>query len=238
MKNYINFRKNSINFLKNLFSSAYPNYIGEEVTKKCEKSQYFLEKSKENLKLALDFIVDDSDIIIKKYFDNLPNILSLIKLDVTAGYVGDPAATSEEEIILCYPAFIAIGTYRFAHPLYEMGIKILPRLMAEYAHGKTGIDIHPGAKIGKSFFIDHGTGVVIGETTVIGDNVKIYQNVTLGAKSFSKNEDGSLVKGMKRHPNVGNNVVIYAGATILGGDTFIGDNVVIGGNSWITKSVY
>ena len=238
MKNYINFRKNSINFLKNLFSSAYPNYIGEEVTKKCEKSQYFLEKSKENLKLALGFIVDDSDIIIKKYFDNLPNILSLIKLDVTAGYVGDPAATSEEEIILCYPAFIAIGTYRFAHPLYEMGVKILPRLMAEYAHGKTGIDIHPGAKIGKSFFIDHGTGVVIGETTVIGDNVKIYQNVTLGAKSFSKNEDGSLVKGMKRHPNVGNNVVIYAGATILGGDTFIGDNVVIGGNSWITKSVY
>ncbi len=238
MKNYINFRKNSINFLKNLFSSAYPNYIGEEVTKNCEKSQYFLEKSKENLKLALDFIVDDSKIIIKKYFDNLPNILSLIKLDVTAGYVGDPAATSEEEIILCYPAFIAIGTYRFAHPLYEMGVKILPRLMAEYAHGKTGIDIHPGAKIGKSFFIDHGTGVVIGETTVIGDNVKIYQNVTLGAKSFSKNEDGSLVKGMKRHPNVGNNVVIYAGATILGGDTFIGDNVVIGGNSWITKSVY
>lgn len=238
MKNYINFRKNSINFLKNLFSSAYPNYIGEEVTKKCEKSQYFLEKSKENLKLALGFIVDDSDIIIKKYFDNLPNILSLIKLDVTAGYVGDPAATSEEEIILCYPAFIAIGTYRFAHPLYEMGVKILPRLMAEYAHGKTGIDIHPGAKIGKSFFIDHGTGVVIGETTVIGDNVKIYQNVTLGAKSFSKNEDGSLVKGMKRHPNVGNNVVIYAGTTILGGDTFIGDNVVIGGNSWITKSVY
>ena len=111
-------------------------------------------------------------------------------------------------------------------------------MMTEYAHSKTGIDIHPGAKIGKSFFIDHGTGVVIGETTVIGDNVKLYQNVTLGAKSFSKNDDGSLVKGIKRHPNIGNNVVIYAGATILGGDTIIGDNTVIGGNSWITKSIY
>lgn len=237
MKNYIGFRKSSIKFLKSLFASAYPNYIGEEEMRNCEKSQYFLEVAKENLKLALDLVADESERIVKQYFDNLTNILSQIRLDVKAGYDGDPAATSEDEIILCYPAFIAIGTYRFAHPLYEMGVKILPRLMTEYAHGKTGIDIHPGAKIGKSFFIDHGTGVVIGETTVIGDNVKLYQNVTLGAKSFSKNEDGSLVKGIKRHPNIGNNVVIYAGATILGGDTVIGDNVVIGGNSWITKSV-
>lgn len=237
-RNYIGFRHNTIRFLKSLFSSAYPNYIGEEVTRNCEKSQYYLGIAKESLKLALDSISDESELITKEYFDKLHKILSLIKLDVRAGYVGDPAATSEDEIILCYPAFIAIGTYRFAHPLYEMGVKILPRLMTEYAHGKTGIDIHPGAKIGKSFFIDHGTGVVIGETTVIGDNVKIYQNVTLGAKSFKKNADGSLVKGIKRHPNIGNNVIIYAGATILGGDTIIADNIVIGGNSWITKSVY
>lgn len=238
MKNYIGFRKNSIKFLKSLFASAYPNYIGEEELRNCEKAQYYFEVAKESLKNALDLVVDESEKIVKLYFDNLTNILSLIALDVKAGYDGDPAATSCDEIILCYPAFIAIGTYRFAHPLYEMGVKILPRLMTEYAHGKTGIDIHPGAKIGKSFFIDHGTGVVIGETTVIGDNVKLYQNVTLGAKSFSKNEDGSLVKGIKRHPNIGNNVVIYAGATILGGDTVIGDNVVISGNSWITKSVF
>lgn len=237
IKNYIGFRNNTIKFLKKLFECAYPNYLGEEMTRNCEKSKYSLEMAKESLTLALSIVSDDKENISKKYFDELPEILSLIKLDVRAGYVGDPAATSEDEIILCYPAFVAIGTYRFAHPLYEMGVKIIPRLMSEYAHGKTGIDIHPGAKIGKSFFIDHGTGVVIGETTVIGDNVKLYQNVTLGAKSFSKNEDGSLVKGIKRHPNIGNNVVIYAGATILGGDTVIGDNAIIGGNAWITDSV-
>ncbi|MBO4835095.1 MAG: serine acetyltransferase, partial [Lachnospiraceae bacterium] len=124
-----------------------------------------------------------------------------------------------------------------AHELYLMGYKLVARLMSEHAHGRTGIDIHPGATIGKHFFIDHGTGVVIGETTVIGDNVKLYQHVTLGAKSFDVAEDGSLVKGIKRHPNIGNNVVIYAGATILGGDVYIGDNCVIGGNVWLTHSV-
>ena len=236
-RNYIGFRKNVIKFLKSLFASAYPNYMGEEENRNCDKSNNSLEIAKESLKLALKALSNDSDKIIKEYFDRLPDIIHAIKLDVEAGYAGDPAATSEDEVILCYPAFIAIGTYRFAHPLYEMGIEIIPRVMSEYAHGNTGIDIHPGAKIGKSFFIDHGTGVVIGETTVIGDNVKLYQNVTLGSKSFSKNADGSLVKGIKRHPNIGNNVVIYAGATILGGDTYIGDNAVIGGNTWIVNSV-
>ena len=167
----------------------------------------------------------------------LPKIYPLIQTDIIAGYQGDPAAKSPDEIILAYPAFLTISTYRVAHELYLLGQFLAARLMSEYAHRKTGIDIHPGATIGSYFFIDHGTGVVIGETTVIGDHVKLYQHVTLGAKSFAVAEDGSLVKGIKRHPNIGNNVVIYAGATILGGDVYIGDNCVIGGNVWLTESV-
>ena len=150
---------------------------------------------------------------------------------------GDPAAKSFCEVALTYPGFFAISTFRVAHELYAMGVPYLPRMMTEYAHSLTGIDIHPGATIGPYFFIDHGTGVVIGETTVIGERVKLYQGVTLGAKSFAVQSDGTLVKGNKRHPNIGSNVVIYAGATILGGDTYIGDNCVIGGNVWLTHSV-
>ena len=157
--------------------------------------------------------------------------------DITAAYEGDPAAKSPDEIILAYPAFTAISAYRTAHELYVMGVPLVPRIITEYAHRLTGIDIHPGASIGEYFFIDHGTGVVIGETSTIGRRVKIYQNVTIGAKSFDVSPDGSLVKGIKRHPDIGNNVVIYAGATILGGDTVIGDNCVIGGNVWLTRSV-
>ena len=237
-KNYIGFRKNVIVFLKSLFESAFPNFMGEEEDRNCEKSNRMLLLAKEKLEAALKFVDEvNAEKIMQQYFDEIHKTFEMIRLDVKAGYESDPAAISEDEVILCYPAFIAIATYRFAHPLYELGVKIVPRVMTEYAHGKTGIDIHPGAKIGKSFFIDHGTGVVIGETTVIGDNVKLYQNVTLGAKSFVKNDDGSLVKGIKRHPNIGNNVVIYAGATILGGDTYIGDNAIIGGNVFITNSV-
>ena len=139
--------------------------------------------------------------------------------------------------MLAYPAFEAISIFRIAHELYLLKVPMLPRMMTEYAHSLTGIDIHPGATIGPYFFIDHGTGVVIGETTVIGEHVKLYQGVTLGAKSFAVQADGTLVKGNKRHPNIGSNVVIYAGATILGGDTYIGDNCVIGGNVWLTHSV-
>ncbi len=167
----------------------------------------------------------------------LPEIKATLDKDVEAAYMGDPAAKSTEEVMLTYPAFEAISIYRLAHQLYAMEIPILPRMMTEYAHQITGIDIHPGAKIGPWFFIDHGTGVVIGETTTIGHHVKLYQGVTLGAKSFDVNPDGSLVKGIKRHPDIGNHVVIYAGATVLGGNTVIGDRCVIGGNVWLTHSV-
>ena len=139
--------------------------------------------------------------------------------------------------MLAYPAFEAISIYRLAHRLYELNLPIVPRIMTEYAHKISGIDIHPGATIGDYFFIDHGTGVVIGETCVIGDHVKLYQGVTLGAKSFKLDEDGNPVKGIKRHPQIGNHVIIYSGTTILGGNTVIGDNCVIGGNLWLTHSV-
>ena len=170
-------------------------------------------------------------------FAKLGDIRATLETDIQAAYEGDPAAKSREEIMLAYPAFEAISTFRVAHELYMLGVPLLPRMMTEHAHSLTGIDIHPGATIGRYFFIDHGTGVVIGETTVIGEHVKLYQGVTLGARSFEVGRDGALVKGNKRHPNIGNNVVIYAGATILGGGVYIGDNCVIGGNVWLTQSV-
>lgn len=157
-------------------------------------------------------------------FAKLGDIRATLETDIQAAYEGDPAAKSREEIMLAYPAFEAISTFRVAHELYMLGVPLLPRMMTEHAHSLTGIDIHPGATIGRYFFIDHGTGVVIGETTVIGEHVKLYQGVTLGARSFEVGRDGALVKGNKRHPNIGNNVVIYAGATILGGGVYIGDN--------------
>ncbi len=168
---------------------------------------------------------------------SLPEVRRQLQTDLVAAYQGDPAAKSLDEIILCYPAFTAISTYRLAHILYQENVPLLPRMMTEYAHRLTGIDIHPGATIGDSFFIDHGTGVVIGETTTIGANVKLYQHVTLGAKSFQVGEDGTLVKGIKRHPDIGDRVVIYSGATILGGETQIGNDCIIGGSVWLTHSV-
>ena len=168
---------------------------------------------------------------------SLPEVRRQLQTDLVAAYQGDPAAKSLDEVILCYPAFTAISTYRLAHILYRENVPLLPRMMTEYAHRLTGIDIHPGATIGDSFFIDHGTGVVIGETTTIGAHVKLYQHVTLGAKSFQVGEDGTLVKGIKRHPDIGDRVVIYSGATILGGETQIGNDCVIGGSVWLTHSV-
>ena len=168
---------------------------------------------------------------------HIPEIRRLLSGDIQAAYDGDPAANSVEEVILSYPAILAVATHRIAHLLYRREVPLIPRIMSEYAHGITGIDINPGARIGKNFFIDHGTGTVIGETTVIGDNVKLYQGVTLGALSFPRDEKGKIVKGRKRHPTIEDNVVIYAGATILGGGTVIGRNSVIGGNVWITSSV-
>lgn len=175
--------------------------------------------------------------VILKFLRELPEIRRVLYTDCVAGYRGDPAATGEKEVALCYPYFYALCVHRIAHFLYTEKVPVLPRMMAEIAHAKTGIDIHPGATIGEYFFIDHGTGVVIGETATIGNNVKLYQGVTIGAKSFRVNDDGSLVKGVKRHPDISDDVVIYAGATVLGGSTLIGKGVVIGGNAWVTHSV-
>ena len=166
----------------------------------------------------------------------LPVIREMLQEDVKAAYVGDPAAASYDEVILSYPGLKAIAIQRLAHVLYEAKIPFIPRMMTEYAHAVTGIDIHPGARIGKGFFIDHGTGVVIGETAVLGEKVRIYQGVTLGAVSFPKDACGALIKGQKRHPTIGNNVIIYSGASVLG-DIIIGDNSVIGGNVWLTESL-
>ena len=157
--------------------------------------------------------------------------------DIQAIYDGDPAARSKAEIVLCYPGFYAISIYRIAHVLYTLGIPYIPRVMSEYAHEKTGIDINPGATIGEAFCIDHGTGIVIGETATIGRHVKLYQGVTIGARSFELDEEGNPVKSGKRHPDIGDNVIIYANATILGGDTHVGNRSVIGGNVWLIHSV-
>ena len=174
---------------------------------------------------------------LRAFTGKLPMIKEMLLKDIEALYEGDPAAKRREEVMICYPGFYAVSIYRLAHELYQLGMPLIPRIMTEFAHEKTGIDIHPGASIGEYFCIDHGTGIVIGETTVIGDRVKLYQGVTLGARSFELDEDGNPVKGIKRHPNIGNRVVIYANATILGGDTYIGDGCVIGGSAWLTHSV-
>ena len=169
--------------------------------------------------------------------NRLPDIRMVLDQDVQAAYRGDPAAKSHHEIIFSYPGLEAITIYRIAHELRLLGVPLIPRMMTEYAHSKTGIDIHPGATIGPSFFIDHGTGVVIGETCNIGSHVKIYQGVTLGALSFAKDADGELVRGTKRHPTLGDEVIVYANATILGGNTVIGDRSIIGSNVWLTQGV-
>lgn len=174
--------------------------------------------------------------ISQQLISRLPEIRRMLSGDVQAAYEGDPAATGPDEAILCYPGITAITNYRLAHELYGLGVPLLPRMIMEQAHAATGVDIHPGASIGEQFFMDHGTGVVIGETCVIGNNVRIYQGVTLGAKSFPLDEDGKPAKGMLRHPIVEDDVTIYSGATILGRIT-IGRGSVIGGNVWLTRSV-
>ena len=179
----------------------------------------------------------DAKEIVDDFVAALPEVRRLVETDVQAAYDGDPAATSRMEVVMAYPGLYAVTIHRLAHVLYKLKVPIIPRVMSELAHSKTGIDIHPGATIGERFFIDHGTGVVIGETTVIGRNVRLYQGVTLGGLSFDKDANGALVKGLKRHPNIEDNVVIYANATILGGDTTIGHDSEIGGNVWIKESV-
>ncbi|MBR4798272.1 MAG: serine acetyltransferase [Oscillospiraceae bacterium] len=238
---YSKLREETENALLCILSSMFPLHTrygscdGDELI----TSEEYLRRAFGHLTSALSHVMtaeeaaDCSDLLLSR----LPGIKEILLTDVEAAYEGDPAAKSTDEVILTYPAFTAIGAYRVAHELYVHQVPLIPRIMTEYAHRVTGIDIHPGATIGKRFFIDHGTGVVIGETTTIGEHVKLYQHVTLGAKSFEVAEDGSLVKGIKRHPDIGDNVVVYAGATILGGDTRIGNNCVIGGNVWLTHSV-
>lgn len=171
------------------------------------------------------------------FLEQLPELRKILALDVQAAYEGDPACKSLDEVILCYPGFEAVTVYRLAHLLHELQVPLIPRMMTEWAHSRTGIDIHPGAKIGTYFFIDHGTGVVIGETCEIGHHVKLYQGVTLGALSFPTDPEGRLVRGTKRHPTIEDRVVIYANATVLGGRTVVGHDSVIGSSVWLTRSV-
>jgi serine O-acetyltransferase len=174
--------------------------------------------------------------ITRAFLARLPEVRRLLATDVGAAYEGDPAATSPDEAIFCYPGIQAVANVRLAHELYKLDVPLLPRIITEHAHSITGIDIHPGAQIGEEFFIDHGTGVVVGETCIIGDRVRIYQGVTLGAKSFPVDADGNPIKGIARHPIVENDVIIYGGSTILGRIT-IGHGSTIGGNVWLTHSV-
>jgi serine O-acetyltransferase len=249
-------KKVVIEVLDDLFTVLFPGYLGKEgitkanikyslgttltsvytrLTNEVEKSlKYICRKITE---CPHDVCLTRAQVVVKELLEQIPEIRKVLSGDIEAAYKGDPAAVSTEEVILSYPCVLAIATYRIAHELYLRSIPLIPRIMGEHVHSLTGIDIHPGAKIGKNFFIDHGTGVVIGETTEIGDNVKLYQGVTLGALSFPKDQKGNVIKGRKRHPTVGNNVIIYSGATLLGPDAIVGDDVVIGGNVWVTSSV-
>ncbi len=180
---------------------------------------------------------DQASLTARQLLQQLPEIASQLVEDLDANFMGDPSTESREEIVYSYPGFKAVTIYRLAHALRDLNVPLLPRLMTEIAHSQTGIDIHPGAVIGRHFFIDHGTGVVIGETCVIGDNVKIYQGVTLGALSFARDASGDLVRHVKRHPTIENNVVVYANATILGGNTVVGHNSVVGSSVWLNQSI-
>ena len=244
-------RKEVVDIFNEIERILFPAYFGvstlrgmtaPEFVEKTLISIYYQLKTQLELSLSLSkctnvkrvFKPDELDNICDEFINELPNLQEMLLKDVTANYEGDPAAMSKSEIVLSYPGFYAIFVYRIAHELYKRKVPFVPRMMTEYAHGKTGIDINPGAEIGEYFFIDHGTGIVIGETTVIGKWVKIYQGVTLGALSPRK---GQSLSGIKRHPTVEDNVTIYANTTVLGGDTVIGENSVVGGNSFITSSV-
>jgi serine O-acetyltransferase len=229
------FKRRAERMTDRLIDALYPKYASVPVSRRRALSE-----AAELAERCLLTVLRDGQrakAALEALFSALPEIKRQLDTDLAAAYRGDPAAKEVDEIILCYPGFFAIATYRLAHILYREKIPLLPRMMTEYAHRRTGIDIHPGATIGDAFFIDHGTGVVIGETTTIGQNVKLYQHVTLGAKSFDVGPDGALVKDVKRHPDIGDRVIIYAGATILGGDTHIGSDCIIGGSVWLTHSV-
>ncbi len=225
-----------IRLISLLRTAMYPHVFGGTEDHTAIAVEYRLQTARRLLEQLLDTCrpgVDNASAALR-FLRALPGMKAYLETDIQAAYDGDPAAMSTEEIMLAYPAFEAISIYRMAHELYAMKIPMLPRMMTEYAHQITGIDIHPGATIGKYFFIDHGTGIVIGETTEIGNNVKIYQGVTLGALST---RGGQNLRGKKRHPTICDNVTIYSGASILGGETVVGKNVVVGGNAFITTSI-
>lgn len=239
-----------IDFVDELRKVTFPGFFGRENMAYANKKYFaghklslLYDKLFRQIKVALSYkndaksyqeITEDAQEKALGFIRRIPEVQALLCKDVEAEYNGDPAANSREEIIFSYPGLFAIFVYRYAHVLYQMKVPFIPRIMTEYAHGETGIDINPGANIGEYFFIDHGTGIVIGETTDIGDNVKIYQGVTLGALSTRK---GQQLSGVKRHPTIEDNVVIYANTTILGGETIIGANSVVAGNTFVTKSI-
>lgn len=243
-------RSEIIEILDEIRRLIFPGFFGNENTAYVSLENFagntlatIYEKMFKQIKISLAFhekkekikeIEAKAEELTLKFIEELPNIQKLILMDVEAELQGDPAAGSKEEIIFSYPGIYAISVYRVAHVLYELKIPFMPRIMTEHAHSKTGIDINPGAKIGDHFFIDHGTGIVIGETTEIGNRVKIYQGVTLGALSTMK---GQALSGTKRHPTIEDDVVIYANTTVLGGETVVGKGSVIAGNTFLTKSV-
>lgn len=237
-------REEVISIVDGFLSLMFEEYFSyEDKSDKLEILDSVFTKLKRQITASYSFCstcdnsVVDTEEMALNIMSLLPSIKDSLLKDVQAIYEGDPASTSPEEVLLSYPGFFAIAIYRIAHEFYIRKIPYISRIMTEYAHGKTGIDIHAGASIGGYFFIDHGTGIVIGETTTIGDHVKIYQGVTLGAKSFELDSNGNPVKAIKRHPDIGNNCTIYANATILGGNTKIGDGATIGANVWLTRSV-
>lgn len=239
-------RSEIIDVVRELKAVIFPGYFGVDSSASMFPEYYVgyrLNSLYDRLKAQIEiaFLYDgDEEAAIKAekvagiFFEKLPYIQEMLLKDVQAGFDGDPAAGSKEEVVFSYPGLFAIYVYRLAHVLYEEKVPFIPRVMSEYAHGKTGIDINPGAKIGEYFFIDHGTGVVVGETTEIGNNVKLYQGVTLGALSTRM---GQQLSDVKRHPTIGDNVTIYSNSTVLGGETVIGENTIIGGNTFITASI-
>ena len=237
-------RADLVQILEGLFAVLFPTHYGRPNLTD-ESIDYFvgdtlnttLDRLHEQVRRGLQFGgARDAHAVTRDFAASLPQIRALVVSDVQAAYAGDPAATSIAEILLCYPGMVAILHYRLAHSLHQLGAPFIARMVSDIAHSRTGIDIHPAAQIGASFFIDHGTGVVIGETTIIGERVRLYQHVTLGAKRFPADASGQLIKGTPRHPIVEDDVVVYAGATVLGRIT-IGAGSTIGGNVWLTQSV-
>lgn len=229
----ISLKNNTINFINSQISLLFPHFAekidNKSVPQEIDSIKNQLIKLIKSLNGSAKI---DAERVTQNYIEKLPEIHNKLWMDANAIFEGDPAAESIDEVILAYPGFMAILIYRLAHELYQLKVPIIPRIMSEHAHQITGVDIHPGATIGSPFFIDHGTGIVIGETTVIGNNVKIYQGVTLGALSVKKE-----LSHVKRHPTIEDDVIIYAQSVILGGNTVIGKNSVIGGNSWIVQSI-